>query len=82
MDWVGTTERHKETTDLIQHLLGLPADFQFNITNKAHDVGGNCTVTMEMLGSDLIEYHRNISTLDYELHQQVQEWQLRIGASS
>ena len=76
MDWVGTTDRMKESTELLRRLLGLPPDFEF--TNKRILTGKNGTLTLKMLSPHTIEYHRNISALDYDLYQKALEWEYQL----
>lgn len=76
IDFVGTTEHHQETVEMLIHLLGLPNNYTFIHENSAGTINDSSIRYNEMT-NDTIQFHKDISLLDYKLHEDVQsEWKL------
>mmetsp|Transcript_26067 Transcript_26067/g.43479 ORF Transcript_26067/g.43479 Transcript_26067/m.43479 type:complete len:340 (-) Transcript_26067:266-1285(-) len=75
LDWVGITERFNETSVLLLDLLG-QTNYTFTKSeNNAHRANG--TLTRKMLKEETIDYHVQISTMDYALYEVAKNWSLR-----
>ena len=76
VDFVGTTEHHQDTVEMLIYLLGLPNNFTFIHENSAGNINDSSIRYNEMT-SGTIQFHKNISLLDYKLYEDIQsEWKL------
>jgi hypothetical protein len=79
IDFAGTTENHQDITEMLKFLLDLPRNFTFELTNSAR-TNNKASIKYEEMSSETIELYKNVTLLDYELHQNVQaEWSVSYG---
>ena len=74
IDFVGTTEKHQDTIEMLKYLLDLTNDFTHE---HSADVVNVASIRYNEMTNETIQFHNNISLLDYKLHENVQaEWGL------
>jgi hypothetical protein len=83
IDYIGITERHQETLEMLRYLLDFPMSYTFTHENPAGVRNGkkNAYIKHDRLTNETIQYHKDISLLDYELYHSVQsEWGLKFDS--
>lgn len=79
MDFVGSTDHLKETTDILHFLLDLPKNFTFTHEKSAGQDKTLLPLRYEQLSDETIQYLCNISVLDYELYANShEEWSVKM----
>ena len=77
IDFVGTTEKHQDTVEMLMYLLDLKNNFTHEHSADSFNVA---SIRYNEMTKETIQFHQNISLLDYKLHEDVQvEWGLSFG---
>ena len=80
VDWVGTTDNFAQTVTIVKHLFEMPDDY--NATQDLPFKPSSKPLKLENLDAETIqEYHKKAS-LDDDLYQIAQNWQLRLNSIS
>lgn len=79
IDFVGTTEHHQETIEMLKYLFDLPKNITFIHENSSDNINANNMTSMkyEELTDESIQFLTDISLFDYKLYDNVQRgWKL------